>query len=193
LLQTVRFITALINYCCSICSFWQKQGNESAKDSLRTKDLVSQVRFFPVKQPLQRCGWSVGRSRHNQQICKWYCAPVVTKQQDLVSFLKGILLSRVKLLAGLTQVLWVRTARLVTLRECYQNDQTKENDGRGMWHIRETKEMHTRFWGVNLSISGRPRRRSEGADWIHLAQDRVPWNVKNSLTRWGTAQKTKLR
>jgi hypothetical protein len=38
-------------------------------------------------------------------------------------------------------VLWVRTARLLTLRECYQNDQTKEDDGRGMWHVRGTREM----------------------------------------------------
>jgi hypothetical protein len=43
--------------------------------------------------------------------------------------------------------------------------------------------MHIGFWGVNLSISGRPRHRSEGADWIYLAQDRVPRNVKNFLTR----------
>jgi hypothetical protein len=43
--------------------------------------------------------------------------------------------------------------------------------------------MHTGFGRVNLSISGRPGHRSEEADWIHLAEDRVLRNVKNSLTR----------
>jgi len=43
--------------------------------------------------------------------------------------------------------------------------------------------MHIGFWGVNLRVSGRPKHRREEADWTNLAQDRVPRNVKNSLTR----------